>query len=280
MGTVFPAQERNCDSDAQVCCCSLEEMVCDAHGLLLCEFLAEWDAHFLGADTSLAGAAMRHCVGWQYVKPWWTTHAAADLHVEQKRSFPYIFSSSPNALARRPFAGDENWFLWEDECSSFDGQIYTEGWSCLLRIQAPHLSGSTWRHFCKIQLGRRYAGGFFPLHKQTCRAKPSQAADRRQCQKHKKKKKVFCAGLSCAVRRDVFSAQRLNKTACSFFFSLSSWQSSQYLVWCLEMNFLKLSIPKGMAEKVLFPIYDTENNGNTEIYRNTLAENGSQQFSL
>lgn len=32
------------------------------------------------------------------------------------------------------------------------------------------------------------------------------------------------------------------------------------------MNFLKLSIPKRMAEKLLFPIYDAENNGNTEIY--------------
>lgn len=37
-----------------------------------------------------------------------------------------------------------------------------------------------------------------------------------------------------------------------FFFS-SSWQSSQVFIWCLETNFLKLSIPKGLAEKVLFP---------------------------
>lgn len=32
------------------------------------------------------------------------------------------------------------------------------------------------------------------------------------------------------------------------------------------MRFLKLSIPKGMTEKVLFPIYDVGNNGNKEIY--------------
>lgn len=41
-------------------------------------------------------------------------------------------------------------------------------------------------------------------------------------------------------------------------------------VWCLEMDFLKLSIPKGMEEKV-FQIYDAVDNGN----RNILAENRS-----
>lgn len=42
-------------------------------------------------------------------------------------------------------------------------------------------------------------------------------------------------------------------------------KQSDVFVWCLEMDFLKLSIPKGMEEKV-FQIYDAVNNGNTEIY--------------
>lgn len=61
----------------------------------------------------------------------------------------------------------------------------------------------------------------------------------------------------------MFSAFKQNSLVLFF----SSWQSSRVSVWCLEMNFLKLSIPEGMAEKVFFfSIYDAENNGNTEIY--------------
>lgn len=42
-------------------------------------------------------------------------------------------------------------------------------------------------------------------------------------------------------------------------------KQSVVCVRCLEMDFLKLSIPKAMEEKV-FQIYDAANNGNTEIY--------------
>lgn len=70
-------------------------------------------------------------------------------------------------------------------------------------------------HICPVLLGSGSArfcwdtdmqvGPPPPFHKQTCRAKPSQAADRRQCQMHKKKR-MFYTGLSCAIGRDVFSA--------------------------------------------------------------------------
>lgn len=92
-----------------------------------------------------------------------------------------------------------------------------------------------------------------------------------------KKKSVLCRPELCSQERCVFSpAFKQN----GLFLSFSCWQSSQGFVWCLEMSFLKLSIAKGMAEKVLFPT-DAENNGNTEIYNNIiLAENGSRPFSL
>lgn len=79
----------------------------------------------------------------------------------------------------------------------------------------------------------------------------------------KKKKGVLYRPELCSQERCVFSkAFKQN----GWFLFFSSWQSSQFSVWCLEMRFLKLSIPKGMTEKVLFPIYDVGNNGNKEIY--------------
>lgn len=84
--------------------------------------------------------------------------------------------------------------------------------------------------FLQNSAGTQICRWFFPLHKQTCRAKPSQAADRWQCQMHKKKR-GFCTGLSCAVRRDVFSAKRLNKTAGSFFSPLGKAVSFLFGVW-------------------------------------------------
>lgn len=104
-----------------------------------------------------------------------------------------------------------------------------------------------------------------PLHRhgELSRAKRRTDGSVRCTKKKKKKKKsVLCRPELCSQERCVFSpALKQN----GLFLSFSCWQSSQGFVWCLEMSFLKLCIPKGMAEKVLFPT-DAENNGNTEIY--------------
>lgn len=71
------------------------------------------------------------------------------------------------------------------------------------------------RHICPVLLGSGSArfcwdtdmqvGPPPPLHKQTCRAKPSQAADRRQCQMHKKRENVLYRPELCSWEGCVFS---------------------------------------------------------------------------
>lgn len=136
-------------------------------------------------------------------------------------------------------------------------------------------------HICPVPLGSGSARFcwdtdmqvffFFSLHKQTCGAKPSQAADRRQCQMHKKRENVLYRPELCNWEGCVFSIAFKQNAPLPRPPFLA--KQSVVCVWCLEMDFLKLSIPEGMEEKV-FQIYDAVDNGN----RNILAENRSGFF--
>lgn len=83
-------------------------------------------------------------------------------------------------------------FIDRDECG--------EWWSCLLQIQSPHLSGSTWQHFWAIQLGGRYAGAFyFSRYPNRC-IKPSWAKQQTGVS-DVRKEKCFCSGGSGFLQR-------------------------------------------------------------------------------
>lgn len=169
---------------------------------------------------------------------------------------PHHMTPVPGALCCRTqkrmglcSSRDRQRFIWRDG--------WGERWSRLLRIQSPHLSGSTWQHFWAILLGERYAGVFLFFPTSRC-IKLSRAKQQTDGGVRRTKRKMFCSGPSCAFRRDVFAAKVFKQSGCFAFFFLAK-QSVVFVS-------VELSLPKpsGNGGKT-FQIYDIEHNRNTRM---------------